>query len=812
MKALHLATAVAAAQYPWQDPTLPTAQRVSNLISMLTLSEKVSLMNSETPAIDRIGLPAYAWSAECQRGDRLSNSSTSFPSGQGQGSSFNKTLVYAIGRMTALEVRANLNIAQNHGASCYAPTMNVIRDPRFGRVNEMIGGESPTLNGFLGALYTQGMHSWTVPNPNVPGQTYTMINTIAKHIAVYGGPDGQYGDKSNTMPGMDDARYNTTVAITEREWAEYYLAPWRDVVLLGKTTGFMSSYAGMLLRNVSAATAARLAELGAPVGSGITLPDTANAILLTDKVRNEWGMPGYIISDSGAIACIGTCEQDGDGGLRGHAFARSVNESGLKAFNAGVDLEISCCGIDFAYPTLVSSVANGLLNESAIDTSLARHLQYRFMDATLDGPQNDPWAALDWRNVSSPQAIQLAEEAAEQGVVLLKNSAWAGQPALLPITPSSVAGRTIALVGPNVNDTTSVLGSYGNLHPVFIRTPLDGVVRSYPLSNVSFIQDSQCPNVTNCDAFDPATATAAGQADIIVAVMGISAAINGYTCPAGGSANEKEECDRTTVDLPGAQLPFLQALAATGKPVVLVLLNGGMLDVSWAQASPAIPAIVHLPYLGMATGTAFGRVLAGAVNPAGRVTSTWYSPIGMAAIGGPLEYRMYSDTTDGYPGRTHMYHSMPNGQGVTYPFGFGLSYSTFTYANFRVNVSNPGPCDVLAVSVDVSNTSPVDGSEVVQLYIAHPNFPPPGGLPAVPNSMLVDFARVFIPAHSTQTVTLTLDRYRNSLYSEPDIVSTVFPGTRAFWAGGCSDPTLCAGTVGTVTVGGTATPVSACST
>jgi beta-glucosidase len=293
--------------------------------------------------------------------------------------------------------------------------------------------------------------------------------------------------------------------------------------------------------------------------------------------------------------------------------------------------------------------------------------------------------------------------------------------------------------------------------------------------------------------------------------MGISAAINGYTCAQGESSNEKEECDRTTVDLPGAQLPFLQALAGTGKPLVLVLLNGGMLEVSWAQDSPAVSSIVHLPYLGMSTGTALGRVLTGQVNPAGRLTATWYSPTGMQAIGGPLEYRLYPDASDGYPGRTYMYHALPGGHGVTYPFGWGLSYSTFVYSDPMVNNTAPGPCDVLTLSVDVTNTGTVDGSEALQLYISHPSSPAPGGLPAVPIRTLVDFDRVAVPAGTTVTVTLLLDRYRNSLYSQPDIISTVYPGARTLWVGGCSDPSRCAGASLQVDVTGQPTPVTQCS-
>ena len=242
---LALATiSCASALVPWQNASLPVAVRVANLISLLTLEEKASLLVDASPAIPRLGFPAYAWGRECQRGLRAVAAATPFPAGVGQGSTFNESLVYAIAATTAVQARAAYNIAtsanETSGIDCFGPTINVVRDSRWGRINEMLGGECPFLSGSLGAAFVLGLQSLRAPSP--AGETYLGVHAVAKHLAVYGGPEGDYGDTSDAMPGMVDARYNATTRVDERLWREYYLPGFRDAAEIGGVSGFMASY------------------------------------------------------------------------------------------------------------------------------------------------------------------------------------------------------------------------------------------------------------------------------------------------------------------------------------------------------------------------------------------------------------------------------------------------------------------------------------------------------------------------------------------------------------------------------------------
>ena len=790
--------------WPWQDPSLPAVARTENLMSLLTLEEKASLLNFMSPAIPRLGVPAFAFEAECQRGLRKPAAGTSvtpFPSGVGQTASWNVSLVNAIGAATAVQVRANFNVlrAANGsvagGTTCYGPTSNLVRHPTWGRVSEMLGGEDPALTGALGAAYARGLQAARAPSV-APGEELWMIATVAKHLAVYSGPEGDYGDTSDMMPGMVDARYNATTSVDERTWREYYLPPWRALVVDGGAIGFMSSYQALNLSALTPATAARLAELG--VAPGTALPDTANALLLTDEVRGAWGAPGYVISDCGAVACTATCRQSMNGGMRGHQFAANMSDAAVRALTAGIDLEISCCGIPFTFPTLPASVRAGTISESLLDRALNRTLFWRVRTGALNpaGGAGDPWAALSAPDMDTPAMRALAADAARQAVVLLKNEGSA-----LPLDAAALAGRTVAVVGPTADDPLAVMGSYGFVPTDgSIVTPYAGLAAALPSATVSLLIDPLCANVTNCVAFSPSVVAAAAAADVIVAVLGASGAINSYTCAAGESYNEKEECDRSSAGLSGAQQPLLEALAATGRPLVLVLVNGGALEVDWAAASPDVRAIVHLPYPGAAAGSALADALLGVASPAGRLAATWYTRAGLAAIGGIQEYRMRPEGA--YPGRTYLWTDPTL---VQFPFGFGLSYAALAYAGAAATPAIAAPCDTVAVTVTVTNAAAFDADEVVQVYATLDAASVP-----TPRRALVAFARVRVPAHGEIMVNLTVTPRARSVLREGDLVRVVEPGGVRLWVGGCSDERMAPGAVATFAVVGATTGIDRC--
>lgn len=771
--AVTAAAAAAAPTYPWQDPTLPVPARVANLISLLTVPEKVALLNAESPAIDRIKLPAYSFAHECERGDSGARSATSFPSGVALGSTFNRSLVYAVAHATAIEARAGADTTPGVGASCFGPVVNLVRDGRWGRTNEMIGGEDTTLGAELGVAFTRGIQAGSLP-----ASPYRMVNTIAKHLSAYSGPEGYCGGVSFAT----QSRFSFTAAMDERTWREFYLPPWRAMAGAG-VTGFMSSYQSVALEGVD------------PPGG---VPDSASRRLLTDTLRGEWNWTGYILSDAGAVAFVGTV--DWNGTAIGHGFAPNASAAAAAALTAGVDLELVCCQLPAVYGSLVDSVARGAVPEGALDAALGRTLPYRFELGTLDPPGMCPYANLTAANVSAPWMVELAAAAAGQAVVLLKNEG-----PTLPLAPGALAGRTIAVVGPSANDTLAQQGGYVTQHPAFIRTPLEGLAAAFPLSAVAF--DPGCDDGVPCLAPNVSrAAAAAAAADVTVVVLGTTAynPPPPYGCVAGNNAVEAEGWDRQNASLPGAQLALLQGVvaAAGGRPVVLVLVNAGMLDVAWAAApGSGVGAILHAPFLGMTAGAAIAAAVAGAVNPAGRLTATWYTAEGLAAIGDITDYRMRPDPATGYPGRTYRYTTAP----VQFPFGFGLSYASFAYSGLAVSPPAPGPCDTVAVTVTVANTGAVDGDEVVQLYVSLPGASVPS-----PARALADFARVAVPAGGAVNVTLAVAPARNAVLREGDLAEVVEPGARVLWVGGASSPGFAPGVGGGYAVAGPTTPVSAC--
>jgi beta-glucosidase len=796
--AVATATPHAAYTYPWQDPSYPTPVRVANLISLLTVPEKVSLLQDASPAIPRIGLPAYEWARECERGDTSGPSGTSFPSGIALGATWNSTLVFLVAHETAVEARANADV-HGGGASCFGPVINEISLPLWGRTNEMLGGEDTTLASVLGVSFTTGIQTGTVK-----GSPYRMVNTIAKHLSSYSGPEGYCGG----VTFATQTRFSNTAVMDERTWREFFLPPWRALAGAG-VTGFMSSYQAVAFTGslgVTESEAYSDPELFARLAaSGV--PDTANSLLLTTLLRDQWNWTGYILSDAGAVAFVG--EVDWEGTTIGHGYAANTSDAAAKALLSGMDIELTCCKLPSVFPTLVDSVQAGVVPEAALDLSLSRTLPYRFELGTLDPPGLCPYSNFTQANISSPGMIALAYDAATQAVVLLKNipnAAGGSTTPLLPLDAVSLFGKTVAVIGPSANDTLAQQGGYVNQHPPFIRTPLEGLTDELALSTVVYAQ--ACPDVA-CETADTAGAAAvAGSADATVLVLGTTVyAIPSQPCSPNQTAVEAEGWDRANASLPGQQLALLEAVAAAtaaaGKPLVVVLINAGMLDVAWAQASPAVHAIVHAPFLGMTSGLAIASVLVGRANPAGRLTHTWYTAAGLASVGGLTDYRMRNDSATGFPGRTYRYTSAP----VQYPFGFGLSYSTFSYSAPTVAPSaTPAPCDTVTVTVTVTNTSPLDGDEVVQLYLTLGNASVP-----VPRRQLAAFARVFVPGNGgTAKVTLEVRPSLQSVMRAGDYVDVVEPGLRTLWVGGASDPAVLPGAAAAYTVVGTTTPVGQC--
>jgi len=386
---------------------------------------------------------------------------------------------------------------------------------------------------------------------------------------------------------------------------------------------------------------------------------------------------------------------------------------------------------------------------------------------------------------------------------------------LLPLTAAAMAGKGLCVIGPNANDTLNLLGGYVNQHPRFVTTVYQGMVDAYPHSRVHL--EPAC-NSTACPILDPAALRLARSTacDVVVLVLGLTAdaraskesGTNACGCKHDDSV-EGECCDRVGVALPGMQQALLQDVANIGKPTILISVNAGMVDLSWALASSSVAVVINSIYQGMTTGTALGMTLTGATNPAARLPISYYRNI--SDTGGLHEYNMHS--------RTYRYSRAE----VVRPFGFGLGFSAFEYSHGMVLGAEAGagesatrpsavrpsfaPCDTVVLSVAVRNTGALDGDEVVQVYLRIHN-----ASVTVPNIQLVAFNRTAVPAGKAPvTVTFAIRPAYQAVMRDPDFVPVVEPGIRELWIGGSSDPRFSPGvSLSYEVTGNVAIPVSQC--
>ena len=764
---------------PYLNPALGLDQRVDDLISRLTLEEKVSQMMNAAPAIPRVGIPQYDWWNEALHGVAFSGVATVFPQAIGLGATFDPPLVNRVATVISDEARAKYHEAQRHGnynrfygLTFWSPNINIFRDPRWGRGQETYG-EDPYLTSRLGVAFVKGLQG---DDPK-----YLKVVSTPKHYAVHSGPEPE--------------RHRFDAAATERDERETYLPAFRATVMEGRAASVMCAY-------------------NRTNGE----PCCANTHLVGQILRSEWGFDGYVVSDCGAIDDI----------YKRHNFVKTAEEASALAVKRGTDLE---CGD--SYKALVNAVKQGLISESEIDRALKRLFAARFRLGMFDPPELVPYSKIPFSANDSPAHRQLALAAARESIVLLKN-----QNNTLPLRKDL---KSVAVIGPNSDDVPVLLGNY-NGQPSRATTPLAGIRQHVSsrtkvlhalgtsLTEVSAVPVPASalsgpngerglkaeyfsnkalegtPVVTRVDRevnFDwgmenpisgipaddfsarwtgklvpvvsgkyrfgaiaddgvrvyldgkliaedwsehaPATVTGevtieagksydikmeyyeskigavarlvwqppvvhtgspyaeavnvAKQADTVVLVLGLSSRLEGE------EMNVREPGflggDRIDINLPARQQGLLEAVAATGKPVVVVLLSGSAVAVNWANEHVA--AIVQAWYPGEEGGTAIADVLFGDYNPAGRLPVTFYKSVDQLP---PFEnYDMN--------GRTYRFFK---GEPL-YPFGYGLSYTQFKYADFIVSSPSLSPAENVTVSATVVNTGTRAGDEVVQLYI-----------------------------------------------------------------------------------------------
>lgn len=485
--------------------------RIQELISKMTLEEKVSQLSHTSPAIDRLGIPAYNWWNEALHGVARAGLATVFPQAIGLGATFDDGFVRRVFEAISDEARAKYNLAvargihaQYQGLTYWTPNINIFRDPRWGRGQETYG-EDPCLTTRMGLAVVKGLQG---DNPD-----RLKLAACAKHYAVHSGPEKD--------------RHSFDAVVNQKDLWETYLPAFRALVGAG-----VESVMGAYNRTLGEAC-------------------NASKYLLKDILRGRWKFRGHVVSDCWAIKDFHT----------GHGLTKTPEESAALAINSGCDLNCGSC-----YPALVPAVAQGLVNEKTIDESLTRLLETRFRLGQFDDPSKETvtkaWSKLGAETVHSEAHVALALEAAEKSIVLLKN-----RNGILPIDGKK---KKILVIGPAAANVHAIMGNYHGYSPrlVSILEGITGKLAEFPEITMDYHQGCMMYDENRNTGW---TIGMAEQADLVIACFGLDNAMEGEEGDAIASAAKG---DRDEIELPEWQLSYLRALSERGTPIVLILTGG----------------------------------------------------------------------------------------------------------------------------------------------------------------------------------------------------------------------------------------------
>jgi len=567
----------------------------------------------------------------------------------------------------------------------FAPMVDISRDPRWGRMVEG-AGEDPYLGSMIAAAKVRGFQGKDISDPG-------SLVACTKHYVAYGAVEG----------GRD---YNT-VDISEQLLREVYLPPFHAAVKAGTGT-LMSAFEDL---------------------NGV--PATANHHTLTDILRDEWGFRGFVVSDYNAV-----------NELMPHGVAADQAQAALIAMKAGLDMDMTSGAFGTQIPDLVKS---GKLPMSVVDEAVRDVLRVKFRAGLFEHPYADP--KREQTDLLTPESRQLARKLGDESIVLLKNEGR-----LLPLDKNT---KTIAVIGPLADDKGDQLGSWaGQGRAEDAVSPLAGIKAQFAGADILYAKGVDIPSFekrrVGAGAPAPTSATGASgeaasgpasieeavstarKADVVILFLGELAQMTG------------EASSRANLTLPGEQQQLLEAMVATGKPVVLVLESGRPLDIRWANDH--VPAIMQAWYLGIEAGNAIADVLSGEVSPSARLAMSWPRSVGQI----PVYYNHKNTGRPSAPDRWHTGYLDESSQPL-FPFGYGLTYTTFKYSNLRVETPAVTAAGTVRVSAEVENTGIRAATEVVQFYV-HDQVAPSSR----PVRELKGFSRVTLGPGEHKTVEFTV--------------------------------------------------------
>ena len=703
----HSAYAQNEVQSKYKDSCLDFEERVEDLVSRMTLEEKVAQMNSFTPAIERLGVPAFHYHNEALHGiseapGGVLARATSFPQSIAMGSTWNPALMREVFTAVSDEIRAYNNLGEID-PSMWSPNINMLRDPRWGR-NDEAYSEDPYLMSRIAVAFVKG----------IQGEHPTYLKTIAspKHFVAN---NSEYN------------RHDGNSEVEERWLREYYFPAYKACFQEGGAFSSMCAYNRV---------------------NGV--PACASEWLLSTVLRDEWGFEGYVVSDCGAIIDI----------FQNHKYVETGEEAAAIAVKAGCELNCGPIYLD----ALLNACKQGLISEEDITTAVERIFLARFKLGLFAEPGDVPYSSIGQEVIESEEHRELALKAAREAIILLKND-----DKTLPLSKDGI--KSIAVIGPNADKCR--LGSYSgipsrkisvlqgikekmgdqvevfhekgcnitfkdkiNFSPEEWIEPEEGKdevtqeqIYATAVEEIEFkmLYDDYLDNTKESDEVLMARAVElAKNVDQVILVMGTSRFVS------------NEEADAEDLNWPGSQGMLIRKIYEANPNVVLVTLKGFQIKLNWEEEN--LPAIVEAWYTGQEQGHAIADVLFGDYNPGGKLPVTYYkSEDDLPHIG---DY----DITKG---RTYWFFE----KDVLYPFGYGLSYTTFDFSNLSIDKKELSKADdmEITVRVNITNTGKIDGDEVVQLYVKDIE-----SSVIQPRKELRGFERVNIAAGKTKTVNLTL--------------------------------------------------------
>lgn len=723
-------------------------QRARALLQQMNLDEKVGQLNqsagvvmpmlgSEKPdaLITKGGVGSILWLTDVKEINRLQHIAVEksrlhipilfgYDVIHGYRTVFPVPLAMASSWDPSVEEQAQRFAAQDARAAgiqwTFTPMVDIARDARWGRIVEG-AGEDPYLGSAMARAQVRGFQGDQL-GPN-------SVLACVKHFAGYGAADG----------GRDyDSSY-----IPEELFRNVYLPPFQAAEEQGAGS-FMSAY--MDLNDV---------------------PATGNHWLLTDILRNEWNFKGFVVSDAFAVQSLQT-----------HGYAKDPSDAAYKAITAGLDMDMASQTYTH---NIAKLVADGKVTQAQLDAAVLPILTAKYQLGLFDHPYADESKVESTLN--RPEGLALERKLAARSMVLLKNDNHT-----LPLKSSI---KKIALIGPLADSTHDIEGGWtveglfgagGKSHPV---TVLAGLKNKVPDAQITVVAGPEMsrifpglldqlagkkvlppPTPEETASWIAKVKTAASDADLIVAAMGEI------------SSMSSEAASRATLDLPGIQQQMLEAAAATGKPVVLVLLAGRPLDIRWPAEH--VPAILEAWYPGTEGGNAVADVLFGDVNPGGKLPVSWPRVAGAA----PLYYNHnLTHEPEDRPTFTSRYWDISSKP--LYPFGYGLSYTTFKFTNLKLSQASIGTDGRTEVSVDVTNSGSIAGDAVPQIYI-HQRY----GSASRPVRQVKGFQRVTLQPGETKTLTFPLGKDELQFWSPQTRKWAVEPSTFDVWAGEDSTASL----------------------